>query len=55
MPYIKNVTPKQIKQMENVINVVKNKQRPIRAAVMPCTVPAWGSIRKDEGEDKCEK
>jgi cob(I)alamin adenosyltransferase len=55
MAYNKNVTPKQIKRMESVINEVKNKQRPIRAEVMPCTVPAWGSMRKEEKEKECEK
>ena len=52
MAYNKNITPKQIKRMEKVIDEVKNRKRPIRAEVMPCTVPAWGSMRKDEGEDK---
>ena len=55
MAYNKNVTPKQIKRMESIINEVKNKQRPIRAEVMPCTVPAWGSMRKEEKEKECEK
>jgi|TARA_R110000744_G_scaffold8989_1_gene29271 cob(I)alamin adenosyltransferase len=55
MAYNKNVTPKQIKLMESVIDEIKNRERPIRAGVMPCTVPAWGSMRKDEGKDKCEK
>jgi cob(I)alamin adenosyltransferase len=55
MAYNKDITPKQIKRMEKVIDEVKNKKRPIRAEVMPCTVPAWGSMRTDEGKDKCEK
>ena len=55
MAYNKNVTPKQIKLMESVIDEIKNRERPIRAGVMPCTVPAWDSMRKDEGKDKCEK
>jgi len=55
MAYNKNFTPKQIKFIESVIDEVKNKERPIRAEVMPCTVPAWSSMRKDEGKDKCEK
>jgi len=55
MAYNKNFTPKQIKFIESIIDEVKNKERPIRAEVMPCTVPAWGSMRKDEGKDKCEK
>jgi|TARA_R100001530_G_C4256911_1_gene139397 hypothetical protein len=51
----KDSTPKKIKFLEGVINEVKRKKRPIRAEVMPCTVPAWGSMRKEEGKDKCEK
>lgn len=52
MAYNKDITPKQIKRMEKLIDEVKNKERPIRAQVMPCTVPAWGSMRKDKGEEE---
>ena len=51
----KDSTPKKIKFLEGVINEVKRKKRPIRAEVMPCTVPAWETMGKDEGENKCEK
>ena len=45
-----NVTPKKIKFLEKVIDEVKSKKRPIRADVMPTTVPSWGSMRKEEGD-----
>ena len=44
------VTPKKIKYLEKVIDKVKNNKRPVRAEVMPATVPAWGSMRKEEKE-----
>ena len=44
------VDPKDIKYLEKIIDKVKNKKRPIRAEVMPTTVPAWGSMRKEERE-----
>jgi cob(I)alamin adenosyltransferase len=46
----KKVLPKQIKFLERMIDDVKRKDRPIRAQVIPCTVPAWGSIKKEKGE-----
>jgi hypothetical protein len=51
----KDSTPKKIKFLERIIDEVKHKKRPIRAEVMPCTVPAWETMGKDEGENKCEK
>ena len=50
----RKITPKQIKFLEKMIDQVKRKDRPIRAEVMPCTVPAWGSMRneKDHKENK---
>ena len=44
----KKITPKQIKFLEKVIDQVKTKKRPIRAEVMSCTVPAWGSMRNEK-------
>tara|TARA_R110000787_G_scaffold139116_3_gene252796 strand:- start:544 stop:702 length:159 start_codon:yes stop_codon:yes gene_type:complete len=52
MTYIKNITPKQIKFLESVINDVKGKQRPIRAEVIPCKVPAWGTTEREKGDYK---
>tara|TARA_R100001244_G_C5140588_1_gene127793 strand:+ start:197 stop:352 length:156 start_codon:yes stop_codon:yes gene_type:complete len=46
-----DVTPKKIKYLEKIIDEVKKKKRPIRAEVMPTTVPSWGSMRKEEGEE----
>ena len=51
----KKITPKQIKFLEKVIDQVKTKKRPIRAEVMSCTVPAWGSMRKEEKNNKESK
>jgi cob(I)alamin adenosyltransferase len=48
----KDSTPKKIKFLESIINEVRKKERPIKASVMPCTVPAWGSMRKEEKEKK---
>jgi len=51
----RKITPKQIKFLEKMIDQVKRKDRPIRAEVMPCTVPAWGSMRKEEKNNKESK
>ena len=48
------VTPKKIKYLEKVIDKVKRKKRPVRAEVMPTTVPAWGSMRKEGRNEECE-
>ena len=44
----KRVDPKKIKFLEKAINSVIHKKRPVRAEVIPETVPAWGSIKKGE-------
>ena len=51
----RKITPKQIKFLEKMIDQVKRKDRPIRAEVMPCSVPAWGSMRKEEKNNKESK
>jgi len=43
----KKINPKHIKFLEKAIDSVKNKKRPIIAQVMPETVPAWGSMKKE--------
>jgi|TARA_R100000781_G_scaffold41826_2_gene28847 cob(I)alamin adenosyltransferase len=46
----RKIPPKQIKFLERMIDDVKRKDRPIRAEVMPTTVPAWGLIKEEKGE-----
>ena len=47
-----DVTPKKIKYLERIIDKVKRKKRPVRAEVMSTTVPAWGSMRKEERDEE---
>jgi cob(I)alamin adenosyltransferase len=46
----KKIPPKQIKFLERMIDDVKRKDRPIKGQVIPETVPAWGSFKKEKGE-----
>jgi|TARA_R100001463_G_scaffold20240_7_gene49407 cob(I)alamin adenosyltransferase len=48
------IKPKDIKYLERAIDKVRRKKRPVRAEVMPTTVPAWGSMRKEERDEECE-
>jgi len=55
----KNITPKKIKFLEKIIDEVKSKGTPVRASVMPHSVPAWGWGRDENNDNKekeeCEK
>jgi cob(I)alamin adenosyltransferase len=55
----KNITPKKIKFLEKIIDEVKSKETPVRASVMPHSVPAWGWGRDENNDNKekeeCEK
>ena len=43
----KKVNPKKIKFLEKAIDSVIKIKRPIVAQVIPETVPAWGSMKKE--------
>tara|TARA_R100001480_G_scaffold45401_1_gene58566 strand:+ start:931 stop:1116 length:186 start_codon:yes stop_codon:yes gene_type:complete len=55
----KDITPKKIKFLEKIIDEVKSKGTPVRASVMPHSVPAWGWGRDENNDNKekeeCEK
>ena len=41
---------KQVRNAIKIIDFAKKKERPVKAGVIPETVPAWGKIREREDE-----
>ena len=41
---------KQVRNAIKIIDFVRKKEKPVKAGVMPVTVPAWGKIEEREDE-----